>query len=84
MKLTSSQDRAAVGAWIEGQADREEGKRILADLPRLQRGEGYVWAPGREVLRRVRFPEIRTPSIAPARLRAANASPPRARWRRWT
>ena len=69
MKLTSSQDRAAVGAWIEGQADREEGKRILADLPRLQRGEGYMWAPGREVLRRVRFPTIRTfdSSRAPAR-----------------
>ena len=69
MKLTSSQDRAAVGAWIEGQADREEGKRILAQLPRLQRGEGYVWAPGREVLQRVRFPAIRTfdSSRAPAR-----------------
>ena len=70
MKLTSSQDRTAIGAWIEGQADREEGKRrILADLPRLQRGEGYLWAPGREVLQRVRFPAIRTfdSSRAPAR-----------------
>jgi uncharacterized protein len=69
MKLTSSQDRAAVGAWIEGQADREEGKRILADLPRLQRGEGYIWSPGREVLQRVRFPAIHTfdSSRAPAR-----------------
>ena len=36
MKLTSSQDRDAIGAWIEGQADRQEGKRILADLPQLQ------------------------------------------------
>ena len=34
MKLTSSQDRDAIGAWIEGQADRQEGKRILGDLPR--------------------------------------------------
>jgi hypothetical protein len=31
-------------------AGRGIGKRILADLPRLQRGEGYLWAPGREVL----------------------------------
>ena len=47
MKLTASQDRDAIGAWIEGQADRQEGKRILGDLPRLQRGEGYVCiAPG--------------------------------------
>jgi hypothetical protein len=60
MKLTSSQDRDAIGAWIEGQADRQEGKRILGDLPRLQRGEGYLWAPGRGILDRVAFPPIRT------------------------
>src|SRR5271167_2501288 len=40
IKLTASQDRDAIGGWIEGQADRQEGKRILGDLPRLQRGEG--------------------------------------------
>ena len=60
MKLTASQDRDAIGAWIEGQADRQEGKRILGDLPRLQRGEGYVWAPGHGLLDRVSFPPIRT------------------------
>jgi uncharacterized protein len=60
MKLTSSQDRDAVGGWIEGQADRAEGKRILADLPRLSRGEGYIWAPSDGVLARVAFPLIRT------------------------
>jgi hypothetical protein len=60
MKLTSSQDRDAVGGWIEGQADRTEGKRILADLPRLSRGEGYIWAPSDGVLARVAFPLIRT------------------------
>jgi len=49
-----------MGGWIEGQADRQEGKRILAELPRLQRGEGYIWAPGHEVLDRVTFPRIRT------------------------
>ena len=60
MKLTSSQDRDAIGGWIEGQADRQEGKRILGDLPRLQRGEGYIWAPGHGLLDRVAFPPIRT------------------------
>jgi uncharacterized protein len=60
MKLTASQDRDAIGGWIEGQADRQEGKRILGDLPRLQRGEGYLWAPGRGILDRVAFPAIRT------------------------
>ena len=60
MKLTLSQDRDAVGGWIEGQADRQEGKRIHDDLPRLQRGEGYLWAPGRGILERTAFPAIRT------------------------
>jgi transposase-like protein len=60
MKLTSSQDRAAVGRWIEGQADRAEGRRILGALPQLGRGEGWVWAPGSRVLARVAFPRIRT------------------------
>ena len=60
MKLTASQDRDAIGAWIEGQADRQEGKRILGDLPRLQRGEGYLWAPGHGILDRAAFPLIRT------------------------
>ena len=42
MKLTSAQDRAAVGRWLEGQADRAEGRRILAALPGLRQGEGWV------------------------------------------
>ena len=60
MKLTSSQDREALGRWIEGQADRTEGRRILAALPRLARGEGWVWAPSDGVLARVAFPRIQT------------------------
>jgi hypothetical protein len=58
MKLTASQDRDAIGAWIEGQADRQECKRILGDLPRLQRGEGYLWAPSHGLLKHVAFPPI--------------------------
>jgi uncharacterized protein len=60
MKLTANQDRDAIGALIEGQAGRQEGKRIHGDLPQLQRGEGYVWAPGHGLLDRVAFPAIRT------------------------
>jgi DNA helicase HerA-like ATPase len=60
MKLTASQDRDAIGAWIEGQADRQDGKRILGELPRLPRGGGYLWAPAHGILDRVAFPEIRT------------------------
>ncbi len=60
MKLTSSQDREAIGRWILGQADRAVGRRILAELPQLGRGEGYLWAPSDGVLARVAFPSIRT------------------------
>lgn len=56
MKLTSSQDRDALGAWIEGQADRADEKKMLARLPTLQRGEGIVWIPGRGVLAETKFP----------------------------
>jgi hypothetical protein len=56
LKLTSSQDRDALGAWIEGQADLAEWKRIKARLPQLQRGEAVVWIPGRGILKEAAFP----------------------------
>ena len=79
MKLTSSQDRAALGRWIEGQADHEEGRRILAALPRLGRGEGWVWAPSGKVLAQVAFPRIRSfdSSAAPRRPERVRLSGPR-------
>lgn len=55
-KLTASQDRAALGAWIEGQADRAQGREILDSLPALQRGTGVVWAPARGILTTAEFP----------------------------
>jgi hypothetical protein len=60
MQLTAPQDRDALGTWIEGQADRDEGKKILAELPKLKKGEGFVWAPHHDVLARVKFPTIAT------------------------
>jgi SpoVK/Ycf46/Vps4 family AAA+-type ATPase len=60
MKLTSAQDRAALAAWIDGQADKAEAKRIIADLPKLTRGTGYVWAPGQSILKKTQFPPIAT------------------------
>lgn len=56
MKLTASHDRDAIGAWIEGQADKAIGKEILASLPSKQQGEGVVWIPSRGVLNQVKFP----------------------------
>jgi hypothetical protein len=60
LQLTAPQDRDALGDWIEGQADRVEGKKVLAKLPKLSRGEGFVWAPHENLLERAKFPAITT------------------------
>jgi len=60
MKLTASQDRAALGDWIEGQADRAQGKKILGEMPALERGTGVIWIPGRGVLETAAFPKKTT------------------------
>lgn len=67
-KLTSTQDRDALDAWIEGQADKAQGKAIKDSLPTLQIGQGVVWIPGRGILeapakfpQKVTFDSSRTP-----------------------
>jgi len=51
MKLTSSQDRDAIGDWVEGQADKAQWKSMWAKMPTLQRGQALVWMPGRSILK---------------------------------
>ncbi len=53
LQTPRSQDRDAVGCWIEGQADRAEDRRILAALPRLIQGNGCLWVPSDGVLAQV-------------------------------
>jgi Skp family chaperone for outer membrane proteins len=55
MALMAPQDRAAVKDWIADQADAERGKEIIASLPSLSPGEGWIWAPKENVLDRVKF-----------------------------
>jgi hypothetical protein len=55
-RLTASQDRKALGAWIEGQADRDAGKAILGRLPEKRQGEAVVWLPQRGILEDLTFP----------------------------
>lgn len=55
-KLTSSQDRDAIGNWVEGQADKDQWKRIWASMPTLARGTGVVWLPARGILETSAFP----------------------------
>jgi uncharacterized protein len=56
-KLTSSQDRDALDAWIEGQADKAQGKAIKDALPTFKIGEGVVWLPSLGILDRRPFPQ---------------------------
>lgn len=69
MKLTASQDRDAIGKWILGQADKDDGKRILAELPTMKRGQGVLWVPARGILETTDFPAKETfdSSRTPAR-----------------
>jgi hypothetical protein len=56
MKLTSSQDRDAIGDWVEGQADRAQWRSMWSELPTYQVGHGLVWIPGRGVFEPASFP----------------------------
>lgn len=58
--VTSPQDRDAIKSWVEGNADRDQAREVYNSLAGLPVGEGWVWAPDYDVLRRVKFPRIRT------------------------
>lgn len=60
MRLIAPQDRNAVEAWIEDNADDEKGDEIIGSLATLKTGEAWLWAPEIGVLERVKFPKNRT------------------------
>lgn len=60
MRLIAPQDRNAVSDWIADQADVQRGKDIVASLPSLKTGEGYLWAPELGILEKMKFPKIST------------------------
>jgi hypothetical protein len=60
MQNVAPQDRAAVKAWIVESADKVIGERILASLPSLQPGFGWVWSPRLGILSEVHFRPIAT------------------------
>lgn len=60
MRLIAPQDRNAVSDWIADQADVQRGKEIVASLPQLKTGEGYIWAPELGILEKMKFPKIST------------------------
>jgi ribosome-binding protein aMBF1 (putative translation factor) len=60
MGVTSLQDRDAVKAWVDGNADRDQARKVYYSLAKLPVGEGWIWAPDHDLLDRVKFPAIRT------------------------
>jgi hypothetical protein len=80
-KLTSTQDRDALDAWIEGQADKAKGKEIKDSLPVMSVGQGIVWLPGHGILKTVQFPpkvtfdSSRTPKRGEKQKRAKTLKP---------
>jgi hypothetical protein len=80
-KLTSSQDRDAIGAWVEGQADKATWKEMYGSLATMQRGQGVVWIPARSILDTVQFPaketfdSSRTPKRGEKLARTADLKP---------
>ena len=58
--VTSPQDRDAIKAWVDGNADREQAKKVYDSLAKLPVGEGWIWAPDHDLLDRVKFPPIHT------------------------
>jgi uncharacterized protein len=74
--VTSPQDRDAIKAWVDGNADRDQARAVYDSLARLRVGEGWIWAPDHDLLKRVKFPLIatldtsKTPTAGDARITA--------------
>ncbi len=60
MRVMAPQDRNALKAWVAEQGDEGRGEDIIASLPKLDVGSGWVWAPEVGFLEQVKFPPIKT------------------------
>jgi hypothetical protein len=60
MGITSPQDRDAIKAWVDGNADRDKARAAYDSLAQLRVGEDWIWAPDHDLLKRVKFPPIAT------------------------
>jgi uncharacterized protein len=58
--VTSPQDRDAIKAWVDGNADRDKARDVYDSLAHLKVGEGWIWAPDHALLKKVKFPAITT------------------------
>jgi hypothetical protein len=59
-RLTAKLDRKAIVEWFEENASTEDLKTILQSLAKLQDGEGWVWAPKLDIMKRAQMRRRRT------------------------
>lgn len=60
MRSIAVQDREATKAWVDGVGDKDAAKKVMDTLARLGVGNGWVYAPGIDILQMVNFPRINT------------------------
>lgn len=61
MRTTSPQDREAIDAWVEANADPSAREKVMKSLASLKNGEAWVWSPSfLNVLKRVHIRKRRT------------------------
>lgn len=79
LRTTSPQDRAAIDAWVEVQADGADEYIDVADtLPSLGIGDAWIWSPGwLDVLKRVHVRELTTFDSSATPKAGATITPPR-------
>jgi hypothetical protein len=75
-RAATLQDRDAIKAWVDGNADCDKARDVCDSLAHLKVGEGWIWAPDHSLLKRVKFPAIttldtsKTPKASDARITA--------------
>lgn len=54
-RLTSPQDKAALGDWFEDNATSDKKKEILTSLAGLPDGRAWIWAPTMKIMEQIQF-----------------------------
>lgn len=46
LQTIAPQDRKAIEAWVDVHGTPEQARELMTSLPTLERGNGWIWAPG--------------------------------------
>ena len=76
LRITSPQDRKALGEWVKGHDESDQGATMLGSLAGLANGESWWWAPELDLFRRVQVRQARTFDSSPTRTRAGRRVQP--------